>query len=79
MYCTLYCPLCVDKQSSKYQMSEELYSLLFILMYIIDVSPVKNVTGIFSCLFDGSLVWFENETKSDGNPIIFLANAMENP
>ena len=26
--------------------------------------PVKNVTGIFSRLFDGSLVWFENETKS---------------
>ena len=39
--------------------------------------PVKNVTRIFSCLFDGSLVWFENETKSDGNPIIFLANAMQ--
>ena len=29
--------------------------------------------------FDGSLVWFEKETKSDGNPIIFLANAMEIP
>ena len=26
--------------------------------------PVKNVTGIFSCLFDGSLVWFGNEAKS---------------
>ena len=24
-------------------------------------------------------VWFENETKSDGNPIIFLANALEIP
>jgi len=42
--------------------------------------PVKNVTlYIFSCLFGGSLVWFENETKSDGNLIIFLANAMEIP
>ena len=41
--------------------------------------PVKNVTRIFSCLFDGSLVWFENEIKSDGNPVIFLANAMEIP
>ena len=34
---------------------------------------------IFSCLFEDSLVWFENETKSDGNPVIFLANAMEIP
>ena len=41
--------------------------------------PVKNVTGIFSCLFDGSLVGFENETKSDGNHIIFLANVTEVP
>ena len=39
--------------------------------------PLKNVTWIFSCLFDGNLV--ENETKSDGNPIIFLATAMEIP
>ena len=39
--------------------------------------PVKNVTRIFSYLFNGSLV--ENETKSDGNPIIFLANAMKIP
>ena len=39
--------------------------------------PVKNVTWIFSLLFDGSLV--ENDTKSDGNPIMFLANAMEIP
>ena len=39
--------------------------------------PVKNVTRIFSCLSDGSLVWFENDTKSDRNPIIFLANPME--
>ena len=39
--------------------------------------PVKNVTGISSCLFDGSLV--ESDTKSDENPIIFLANAMEIP
>ena len=39
--------------------------------------PVKNVTGIFSCRFEGSLV--ENETKSDGNVIIFLANVMEIP
>ena len=45
-----------------------------------DKDPVKNVTGISSCHFDGSLVWFENETKSQtGNPIIFLANAMEIP
>ena len=42
--------------------------------------PVKNVTlYISSCLFDGSLVWFENDPKSDENPIIFLANAMEIP
>jgi len=34
--------------------------------------PVKNVTGIFSCLFDDSLV--ENDIKTDGNPIIFLTN-----
>ena len=39
--------------------------------------PVENVMGIFSCLFDGSLV--ENETKSYGNPIIFLANAEKIP
>ena len=39
--------------------------------------PVKNVTRILSYLFDGSLV--ENDIKSDGNPIIFLANAMEIP
>ena len=31
-------------------------------------NPVKNVTGIFPCLFDGSLV--ENDIKSDENPII---------
>ena len=37
--------------------------------------PIKNVTWSFSCLFDGSLV--ENDTKSDGNPVIFLANAVE--
>ena len=43
------------------------------------VHPVKNTIGIFSCLFDGSLVWFENEIKSGGNPIIFLVNAMEIP
>jgi len=36
---------------------------------------VKNVTGIFSCLFSISLV--ENETKSDRNPVIFLSNTME--
>ena len=42
--------------------------------------PLKTVTlYIFSCPFDGSLVWFENETKSDGNPIIYLANAIEIP
>ena len=39
--------------------------------------PVKNVTWISSCLSDDSLL--ENKTKSDGNPIIFLANAMEIP
>ena len=39
--------------------------------------PVKNMTWIFSCRIDGSLV--ENEAKSDGNLIIFLANAMEIP
>ena len=39
--------------------------------------PVKNVTGIFSCLFDGSLIENETQWKSNGNPIIFLANAME--
>ena len=37
--------------------------------------PVKNVIGIFSRYFDSSLVG--NETKSGGNPVIFLANAME--
>ena len=42
--------------------------------------PVKNVTlYIFSCLFAGSLVWFENDTESDENLIIFLANAMAIP
>ena len=35
------------------------------------------MTGIFSCLFAFSLV--EIETKSDGNPIIFLEKAMEIP
>ena len=40
-------------------------------------SPVKNVTRILSSLFDGGSV--ENETEFDGNPIIFLANAMEIP
>ena len=39
--------------------------------------PVKNVTWMFSCLFYGSLV--KNETKSDGNPIISLENAVEIP
>ena len=33
---------------------------------------VKNVTWIFSCLFDGSLV--QNETTYDGNPIVLLEN-----
>ena len=42
-----------------------------------DGDPVKNETRIFSCLFEGSLV--ENNTKSDGYPIIFLANAVEIP
>jgi len=41
--------------------------------------PVKNVTWIFSCLFAGSWVWFENETKYDGNPVVFIANAVEIP
>ena len=42
--------------------------------------PVKNVTWIFSCLFEkSSSVWFENETKSNGNRIMFLGNAMEIP
>ena len=45
-------------------------------MYL-KMNPVKNVTGVFSCLLDGSLV--ENETKFDGNPVIFFANAMEIP
>ena len=50
---------------------------LNIYLHLID-HPVKNVTlYIFSCLFDGSLV--ENDTKSDGNPVIFLANAIEIP
>jgi len=40
-------------------------------------NPLKNVTWIFSWLFDGILA--ENETKSDGNPIISLASAMEVP
>ena len=40
--------------------------------------PVKNVTlYIFLCLFAGRLV--ENEPKSNGNPIIFLANTKEIP
>ena len=39
--------------------------------------PYKNMTWIFSRLFDGSLV--ENDIKSNGNPIIFFANAMEIP
>ena len=45
--------------------------------FLSNLFPVKNVTRIFSCLFDGSLV--ENETKSDGNPITFLANATKIP
>ena len=39
--------------------------------------PVKNVTRIFSCLFDGNLI--EDETKSDENHVIFLKSAMEVP
>ena len=42
---------------------------------IFDFYPVKNVTWIFSCLCDGSLV--KNDIEFDGNPIIFLANAPE--
>ena len=79
---------------SEHQISDYIRQLLLSLDYLhnsknvahlgINVSlvflfPVKIVTGIFSCLFDGSLVWFENETKSDGNLIIFLANDMEIP
>ena len=41
------------------------------------VKPYKNATWIFSCLFDDH--WIKNDTKSDGNPIIFFANAMEIP
>jgi len=39
----------------------------------------KIVTGIscLFCLFNDSLV--ETDAKSDGNPIIFLASAMEIP
>ena len=33
--------------------------------------PVKNVTGIFSDLFDGSLV--ESKTESDRRPVIFFS------
>ena len=39
--------------------------------------PVKNVARIVSCLFDGSLV--ENNIKSDGSTIIFLAHNLEIP
>jgi len=39
--------------------------------------PVKNMTGISSYLFDGSLI--ENYHKLDGNPTISLANVMEIP
>ena len=39
--------------------------------------PVKNMTGVFSCLFNGSLV--ENGTETDRKSIIFLANVMEIP
>ena len=39
--------------------------------------PEKNVIRIFSCPFDCRSV--ENETESKGNPIIFLANAIEIP
>ena len=44
-------------------------------MYTNNEYPAENVTWIFSSF----LVWFENETKSNGNPIIYLANAMEIP
>ena len=40
-------------------------------------SLVQNVTWIFSCHFDGSLV--KNDPKPDANPVDFLANAMEIP
>ena len=45
--------------------------------YEFPIGPVQNVARIFSCLFHGSLV--QNETKSDANLIMFLANAMEIP
>ena len=37
--------------------------------------PIKYLTRAFSCLFDGSLV--DNDTESDRNQVIFLANAIE--
>jgi len=46
-------------------------------LFEIPLCPVKTVTRIFSCLFEGSLV--ENDIKSDGNPIIFLMNDREIP
>ena len=51
---------------------------IFVVLNLYSITvPLKNVTRIFSCPFDSYLV--ENETKSDGNPVIFLANAMKIP
>ena len=58
-----------DSSFIKYNISELRAPILWV--HICNDDPVKNVTRVFSCLFDGSLV--ENDTKSDGNPIIFLA------
>ena len=52
------------------------YSISFIQALFI-FHAQKNVTRIFLCPSDGSLVG--NETKSDGNPIIFLAKSMKIP
>ena len=52
------------------------YSMSFIQVLFV-FHAQQNVTRIFSSLFDGVLV--ENETESDGNPIIFLANAVKIP
>ena len=52
---------------------------LFHIIYLgfICFACSKNLTRIFSCLFTGSLI--DNATKSNGNPINFLANTLEFP
>ena len=44
-----------------------IYDFIAQQLTILDVSgvayPVQNVTRIFSCLLDGNLVWFQNETN----------------